>query len=111
MLTFYAMKLFPALLASAVVLAANAQTGPSLSEDQLFAGLELDRPGLEAVKAAGSDRAAARHALAEYYRHRLKPVYTIALGEKANPKPAHPDVARGERAMRHEFESIGYRHT
>jgi hypothetical protein len=61
----------------------------------LFAGLDLGRPGLEAVAAAGGrgDRPAARHALAEYYRHR-----------------ARPDTARAERALRHEFESIGCPH-
>ena len=85
--------------------------GPALTEDQLFAALDLSRPGLEPVAAAlkSNDRAAARHALAEYYRHRTKPVYTVAPGEKSHPK--HPDTSRAERAMRHDFESIGYRHS
>ena len=84
-----------------------------MTEDDLFVELDLSRPGLESVAAAvrGGDRAAARHALAEYYRHRTRPVYFIAPGEKANPKPARPDVARGDRALRHEFESIGYPHS
>ncbi|HTP24227.1 MAG TPA: hypothetical protein VMK12_01035, partial [Anaeromyxobacteraceae bacterium] len=72
-----------------------------MTDDDLFRELDLSRPGLEAVRTA-PDRAAARHALAEYFRHREKPVYFIALGEKANPKPARPDVARGDRALRHE---------
>src|SRR5690348_13414609 len=80
-----------------------------MSEDDLFRELDLTKPGLE--KAAVPDRAAARHALAEYFRHRTKPLYYIAPGEKANPKPAHPDIERGERALRHEFVSIGYPHT
>jgi hypothetical protein len=81
----------------------------TMSEDDLFKELDLNTPGLE--KAAGGDRAEARHALAEYFRHRAKPLYYIAPGEKTNPRPGRPDVARGDRAMRHEFESIGYPHT
>jgi hypothetical protein len=85
----------------------------TMTDDDLFAGLDLAWPGLDrvATAVAAHDRPAARRALAEYYRHRQKPLYYIAAGEKANPKPAHPDVSRGERALRHEFESIGYRHT
>jgi len=93
--------------------AAGPAAGPRMTDDDLFAGLDLTWPGLEAVAAAvaNSDRAAAKHALAEYYRHRTKPVCHIALGEKADPKPASPDLARAERALRHEFESIGLPHT
>ena len=68
----------------------------TMSEDDVFSELNLATPGLEKVAAAvaAGDRAAARHALAEYYRHRSKPLYYIAPGEKANPKPLRPDVAR-----------------
>jgi hypothetical protein len=99
-----------AVLAFLAVAVLSAQT---LTDDELFAGLDLGRPGLEAVAAAvgRGDRPGARHALAEYYRHRARPVYLIPLGEKANPRPARPDTARAERALRHEFESIGYPHT
>ena len=93
--------------------AAGPAAGPKMTDDDLFAGLDLARPGFEAVAAAVAkgDRPAAKHALAEYYRRRTKPVCHIALGEKADPKPASPDLARAERALRHEFESIGYPHT
>jgi hypothetical protein len=85
----------------------------TMSEDDLFSELNLGMPGLEHVAAAvrSGDRAGARHALAEYYRHRSKPLYFIAPGEKANPKPLRPDVGAGERALHHEFQSIGYPHT
>jgi hypothetical protein len=85
----------------------------AMTDDELLAGLDLQRPGLEAVSAAMArgDRAAAKHALAEYYRRRTKPAYYIAPGEKAKPKPARPDVARADGALRHEVESIGYPHT
>ncbi|MCU1236070.1 MAG: Heparinase family protein [Candidatus Solibacter sp.] len=89
----------------------------TMSEDDLFSELNLATPGLEKVAAAvrapsGSDgRATARHLLADYYRHRTRPVYYIAPGEKANPKPLRPDTGAAERALRHEFQSIGYPHT
>jgi hypothetical protein len=95
---------------AATCAAASAQTR---SSDALFQELDLSRPGLQPVATAlaKSELAAARHALAEYYRHRSKPLYFIAPGEKADPKPAHPDTSRAERALRHQFESIGYPHT
>ena len=79
--------------------APQAGAGPAMTEDALFAELDLSRPGLEPVAAAikSNDRAAARHALAGYYRHRATPLYFIAPGEKANPKPARPDTAGGDR--------------
>lgn len=85
----------------------------TMTDDDLFGELDLSRSGLEAVSTAirSGDRAAARHLLAEYFRHRTEPRYYIAPGEKANPKPARPDTTRGDRALRHEFESIGYPHT
>jgi hypothetical protein len=93
--------------------AAAVAAAATLTDDQLFSSLDLTRPGLQTVAAAVArhDVPAARHALAEYYRHRSKPVYYIAPGEKANPKPASPDTSVGDRALRHEVVSIGYPHT
>ncbi|MBI5830936.1 MAG: heparinase II/III family protein [Armatimonadetes bacterium] len=90
----------------------GAVVGPSLSEDELFESLDLTRPELAAVKAAlaKDDKATARHALAAYYRARTNVKYFVGPGEKANPKPAKPDTARAERAMRHQLESIGIQH-
>ena len=96
-----------------LLLAAAPLWAQTMTDDDLFRELDLSRRGLEAVSAAvrSGDRAAARHTLAEYYRHRTAPRYYIAPGEKTNPKAAHPDTARADRALRHEFESIGYPHT
>src|SRR5271157_5303089 len=96
-----------------ILLLAAPLWAQTMTDDDLFRELDLSRPGLEAVSTAlrSGSRAAGRHALAEYYRHRTTPSYYIAPGEKANPKPARPDTARAERALRHEFESIGYPHT
>jgi len=54
----------------------------TMSEDDLFSELNLAAPGLGSVAAAvrTGDRAAARHALAEYYRHRSKPLFYITPG-------------------------------
>src|SRR5947209_4647580 len=85
----------------------------SAGAQSLFEELDLTRPGLGATASAvrQGDIPRARCELARYYRQRAKPLYFIAPGEKANPKPARPDVARAERALRHQFESIGYPHT
>ena len=92
---------------------ASAATAAALTDDQLFSGLDLARPGLQKVAAAAAlhDLAAEKHALAEYYRRRETPRYYIAPGEQANPKPKRPDISVGERALRHEVVSIGYPHT
>lgn len=44
------------------------------------------------------------HELAEYFRHRARPLYR--LSEKSSP----PDIEAAERALRHEFRSIGIPH-
>ncbi len=90
----------------------SVATAAALTDDQLLASLDLVRPGLQtvAVAVAQHNTTAAKHALAEYFRHRETPRYFIALGEKANPKPLHPDISVGERALRHEVVSIGYPH-
>lgn len=54
------------------ICAAAAAVGPKLTEAELVAALDLERPGLEPVRDAvrGGDMDAARAALAEYYRTR-----------------------------------------
>ena len=91
----------------------GAVVGPSLSEDELFDMLDLERPELAAVKAAraAKDAVAARHELASYLRARTNVRYWTAPGAKSEPKPAKPNVDRAERALGHELESIGIRHT
>ena len=90
-----------------------AASAATLTDDQLFSSLNLSEANLHAVGAAVArhDLTAARHALAAYYRHRTRPLYYIALGEKASPRPEHPDTSAGDRALRHEFNSIGYPYT
>lgn len=87
--------------------------GPRMTDQELFEALDLMYPGLEAVGAAygRGDVAGAKHALAEYYRHRARPRWYFAAGEKTDPRPANPDTAAADRALRHEFRSIGINYT
>lgn len=89
------------------------EKGPRMTDQELFEALDLDRPGLEATKAAfgKGDLAGARHALADYFRHREKPRWWFPAGQKADPRPADPNTARADRVLQHEMESIGIRHT
>ncbi len=86
--------------------------GPRMTEDELFAALDLDRPDLAAVKAAeaAGDRPAAVAALAEYYRTRTIGRAFTPPGQRADPRPANPDTARADRTIDHIMESIGIRH-
>ncbi|MDH7570824.1 MAG: heparinase II/III family protein, partial [Armatimonadota bacterium] len=88
------------------------ETGPRMTDKDLFEALDLTRPGLEAVAAAyrRGDLAGAKAALATYYRRRQNPRWYFPAGEKANPKPANPSLDRAERVLQHEMQSIGIRH-
>jgi hypothetical protein len=68
----------------------------ALTPAELLNALDRSRPELRAI--------ATSHELAEYFRQRSKPVYN--LSKKSSP----PDVERAERALRHEFTSIGITH-
>ena len=78
--------------------------GGQVPPDQLLAALNLDYPGLEAVRAAcdRNDLAAARTALAAYYRSRTRPVWHF------NPASPPKNLSGGARraaddALRHTF--------
>ena len=88
------------------------EVGPRMTDEQLFEALNLEYPGLGEVKAAVAkgDLAAAKRALAQYYRNRQTPKWYFPAGAKADPKPENPDTARADRVLRHELESIGLRH-
>lgn len=83
--------------------------GPRMTDEELFEGLNLDYPGLEKTAAAyrAGDLVAAKHELAEYYRHREKPVWWFPAGQKADPKPENPDLTGAEKVLKHELRSIG----
>jgi hypothetical protein len=85
-----------------LLLVAAPVCAQTMTEADLWKEIDLSRPALAGVKPGD------RHALAEYFRHRSTPRYYIAPGEMANPRPASPDLARAEAALRHEVVSIGY---
>ena len=75
---------------------AGATAGWAVSPAELLNALDRSRSDLRPISTP--------HDLAEYYRHRTRPVYN--LSRRSSP----PDIAAAERAMRHEFTSIGIEH-
>lgn len=76
---------------------ANATAAWAVSTADLLGTLDRSRPELRAISTP--------HDLAEYFRHRSRPLYK--LSSKSSP----PDVAAADRVMRHELTSIGIPHT
>jgi hypothetical protein len=66
------------------------------SPAELLNGLDRNQPELRAISTP--------HDLAEYYRHRTRPLYN--LSQRSTP----PDTAAADRALRHEVVSIGIPH-
>lgn len=87
------MTRFPFALAAWI---ACAPAGLAVSPADLLASLDRGRPELRAISSP--------HQLAEYFRHRSRPVYR--LSERSTP----PDTEAAERALRHQFSSIGIAH-
>jgi hypothetical protein len=87
----------PRLWFAAVVCLSSAPASLAVSPAELLAMLDRSRPGLRAISTP--------HELAEYYRHRTRPLYR--LSEKSSP----PDIEAAGRVLRHEFRSIGIPHT
>jgi hypothetical protein len=76
---------------------ASATAGWAVSATELLKALDRSRSDLRSISTA--------HDLAEYYRHRARPLYN--LSKRSSP----PDVEAAERTMRHQFTSIGIAHT
>ncbi|MEI7733247.1 MAG: alginate lyase family protein [Verrucomicrobiota bacterium] len=98
---------FVALAMSGLGAPAPAVNGPRVTAAEFFTALDLERAELSAVKAAlqRQDLGAARHALAEYLRHRPKPGWEFnPLAIKDNPKFRS---STAEKALTHKFNSIG----
>jgi hypothetical protein len=82
-------------------------SGPRLTDEELFARVDVSRPDLTDVKAAivKSDWVAAKHALAEHFRTRQLPSWGLdpsAVGREFNFRDAG-----AENALKHRFTSIG----
>lgn len=92
-----------------VLTAEGKETGPRMTDEELFESLNLDWPGLEKVASAvkAGDLLAAKHELAEYYRNRTSPRWWFPVGERANPPVANPNLSAAEKVLQHELSSIG----
>jgi hypothetical protein len=86
------MRILPTL----VTLACLAAPGFALSTAELLDSLDRTRPELRAISTP--------HDLAEYFRHRTRPLYSLST------RTSPPDTAAAERALRHQFSSIGIAH-
>lgn len=88
--------------------------GPRLSDQGLFAALDLDRPGLEAVQnaVATEDYAAARNALLHYYQQRQSPRYYSDWSKRPAPerRPANYDTSAADKVVAHLLSSCGFAH-
>jgi len=98
------------LLACAATQAATNLTGvigPRLSERELFAMLDLDRPDLKSVQlaVAQNDWLAARHELAEHLRHRPMPRW--GLDPMAVGRDPQYRESEAENALAHRLTSLG----
>jgi hypothetical protein len=87
----------PLFLFAIIVCFAFASNGRAVSTEDLLNALDRSRPELRPITTP--------HALAEHFRHRTRPLYN--LSKKTSP----PDIEAAERALRHQFVSIGIPHT
>ncbi len=79
-------------LCAVALVCGTATSGPRLSDAEFFAGLDLTRPGMEAVAAAvkQSDWPAARAAFGSYLRRRCRAVGSADRKGHPHPGPAAP---------------------
>ena len=89
--------------------AAAEETGPRMTDAELFEALDLDYAGLEAVKAAWTQGKIqdAKGALAAYFRKREKPIWFASRWSSRNPER---DRERAKVYMDREFRVIGVTH-
>ena len=82
----------------------EATKSPGIGDEELFAALDLDRKGLEKVKAAtaAGDYAAAKAALLDYYRGRRSPQYFFNWWDRGTRK-VNRDLKRADQVCEHIF--------
>ncbi len=85
---------------------------PAISDAELFEMLDLNRPGLEKVKAAVSagNMKASKHEFAEYLRNRQTPVWKWDWRNepKRADDPSKVDTSAAEKVMAHELWSCSH---
>jgi hypothetical protein len=84
-----------------------AAVGPRLTDAKFFSMVDVERPELAAVReaVARQDWPAAKRAFAEHLRGRKEPHWTF--DPKAVGREKKPNVAKAEKALRHQLTSIG----
>lgn len=82
--------------------------GPRLTDEEFYAALDLDRPGLEAVKAAAAKRdyPAAATALAAYLRARTSPRWFDDYRERPQDPTPRYNTTAADKALAHQFNMI-----
>lgn len=81
----------------AATLLASVWPALAVTPAHLLEQLDRSRPELRAISTP--------HELAEYFRHRSRPLYNLSA--RVSP----PDTEAAERALRHHFRSIGIEHS
>jgi len=82
---------------------------PAQREAELFQLLNLDCPGLEAVRAAEreGDREAVTAALVDYYRQRARPYWPVDRSKRPQAPVANADTRGADRILRRELTFVG----
>lgn len=89
--------------------------GPRVTDAEFFQAIALDKPGLEAAKqaVANNDVAAARLALANYYRQRQSPRYYRGWADRpsvAEQQSATYNTSAADKVVAHFLSSCGVPH-
>ena len=92
----------------------TTREGPWITDDELFAALNLDHPGLEKVKALveTKDLETAKHEFAQYLRQRKRPVWRIDpyARPKHDKRPEGVDTREADLNLVRNVTSVGVRH-
>ena len=88
--------------------------GPRITDAEFYQQLDLERPGLEAVREAvqKEDYQAAEHALAAYYRKRVTPRWRVMWDQMPTPdkRPKEYDTTRADNTVKHLLTSVSVPH-
>lgn len=90
-----------------VITVSGSDKGPRMTDEEFYAALDLDRAGLEGVKAAVGEGnyEAAGEALAVYLRQRVKPTWLTDFRTRPQPDATF-DTSAADKIMAHEFTFI-----
>jgi len=91
-----------------VITVAATGSGPRMTDEEFYEALDLERPGLVAVKAAAGkqDYTAAAQALAEHLRRRREPKWFTNYWERPPHNPKY-GTGSADKILKREFTFIG----